>query len=83
MSALVASLFLLGLACGVHCGGFIAAMGARGTLPWLMGAGLTFAWLQKKMVRAAAGAAALAFGVYGLAHGSDLRGLLCLSGEAS
>ena len=49
-----------------------------GTLPWLMGAGLAFGWLQKKVVRAVAGTAVLAFGVYGLAHGTDLRGLLCL-----
>jgi sulfite exporter TauE/SafE len=60
--------------------GGAAAMAAYGlgTLPWLMGAGLAFAWLKKKVVRAAAGALVLAFGVYGLAHGTDLRGLLCL-----
>jgi len=57
-----------------------AAMAAYGlgTLPWLMGAGLAFGWLHKKVVRAVAGTTVLAFGVYGLAHGTDLRGLLCL-----
>jgi sulfite exporter TauE/SafE len=49
-----------------------------GTLPWLMGAGFAFGWLQQKVGRAVAGTAVLAFGVYGLAHGTDLRGLLCL-----
>ena len=63
-----------------HRSGGSAAMAAYGlgTLPWLMGAGLAFGWLQKKLVRALAGTAVLAFGVYGLAHGADLRSLLCL-----
>lgn len=61
-----------------HAGAVAMAAYGLGTLPWLMGAGLAFAWLQRKMVRAAAGGAVLAFGVYGLAHGTDLRGLLCL-----
>jgi hypothetical protein len=34
--------------------------------------------LQRKTARAVAGGMVLAFGVYGLAHGTDLRGLLCL-----
>jgi sulfite exporter TauE/SafE len=60
-----------------------AAMAAYGlgTLPWLVGAGAAFAWLQKRMIRAVAGSAVLAFGVYGLAHAAlanDLRALLCL-----
>jgi sulfite exporter TauE/SafE len=59
-------------------GGLAMAAYGLGTLPWLMGAGLAFGWLQKKVVRAVAGTTVLAFGVYGLAHGSDLRGLLCL-----
>jgi sulfite exporter TauE/SafE len=60
--------------------GGAAAMAAYGlgTLPWLLGAGFAFGWLQKKLVRALAGTAVLAFGVYGLAHGGDLRSLLCL-----
>jgi sulfite exporter TauE/SafE len=39
-----------------------------GTLPWLLGAGIAFAWLQRKLVRALAGGVVLAFGVLGLAH---------------
>jgi sulfite exporter TauE/SafE len=60
--------------------GGAAAMAAYGlgTLPWLMAGGFAFRWLQRKTTRAIAGATVLAFGVYGLAHGSDLRGLLCL-----
>ena len=91
-AAYVAGLFWGWLPCGLVYGALAAAAFAGsaaggaaamasyglGTLPWLMGAGLAFAWLQKKLVRAAAGAAVLAFGVYGLAHGTDLRGLLCL-----
>ena len=45
-----------------------------GTLPWLMAGGFAFTRTTRKI----AGAAVLAFGVYGLAHGADLRGLLCL-----
>ncbi len=56
--------------------GGAAAMAAYGfgTLPWLMAGGFVFT----KFTRTVAGAAVLAFGVYGLAYGSDLRGLLCL-----
>ena len=56
--------------------GGAAAMAAYGlgTLPWLMAGGFVFT----KITRTVAGAAVLAFGVYGLAHGADLRGLLCL-----
>jgi sulfite exporter TauE/SafE len=64
-------------------GGGAAAMAAYGlgTLPWLMAGGIAFQWIGRK-ARALSGAAVLAFGVYGLAHGTDLRGLLCLIGEA-
>jgi len=68
--------------------GGAAAMAAfgLGTLPWLVGAGAAAAWLQKRLVRAVAGSAVLAFGVYGLARSwemsalaaHDLRALLCL-----
>lgn len=63
--------------------GGAAAMAAYGlgTLPWLIGAGAAFAWLQKRMIRAVAGSAVLAFGVYGLAHAAlapEVRALLCL-----
>jgi sulfite exporter TauE/SafE len=59
--------------------GGAAAMAAYGlgTLPWLMAGGIAFQWIGRK-ARALTGAAVLAFGVYGLAHGTDLRGLLCL-----
>ena len=62
-----------------RCGG-AAAMAAYGlgTLPWLMAGGLAFRWVQRKTTRAVAGGTVLAFGVYGLAYGTDLRGLLCL-----
>jgi uncharacterized protein len=64
---------------GTAAGGAIAmAAYGLGTLPWLMAGGAAFSWLQKKTTRAVAGATVLAFGVYGLAHGADLRGLLCL-----
>jgi hypothetical protein len=90
--AFVAGLFWGWLPCGLVYGALAAAAFAGsapegalamaayglGTLPWLMGAGLAFGWLQKKVVRAVAGTTVLAFGVYGLAHGTDLRGLLCL-----
>jgi uncharacterized protein len=49
-----------------------------GTLPWLMAGGAAFGWLHKRSARAIAGATVLAFGVYGLAQGTDLRGLLCI-----
>jgi hypothetical protein len=57
-----------------------AAMAAYGlgTLPWLMAGGVALSWLQRKTARGLAGGMVLAFGVYGLAHGTDLRGLLCL-----
>lgn len=60
--------------------GGAAAMAAYGlgTLPWLMAGGAAFQFLQRRATRALAGATVLAFGVYGLAHGTDLRGLLCL-----
>jgi sulfite exporter TauE/SafE len=88
----VAGLFWGWLPCGLVYGalaaaafagtaaGGAAAMAAygAGTLPWLMGAGLAFGWLQKKVVRAVAGGSVLAFGVYGLAHGTDVRALLWL-----
>ena len=50
--------------------GGAAAMAAFGigTAPWLLGAGIAFAWLQRKLVRALAGGVVLAFGVLGLAH---------------
>ena len=60
---------------GTAAGGALAmAAYGLGTLPWLMAGGFAIT----KTTRAAAGAAVLAFGVYGLAHGADLRGLLCL-----
>ncbi|HET7365495.1 MAG TPA: sulfite exporter TauE/SafE family protein [Burkholderiales bacterium] len=91
-NAYVAGLFWGWLPCGLVYGalavaafagsaqGGAAAMAAYGlgTLPWLMGAGLAFSWLQGKVARAVAGTLVLGFGVYGLAHGTDLRGLLCL-----
>jgi len=93
-NAYVAGLFWGWMPCGLvygalgvaafagSAGGGAAAMAAYGlgTLPWLIGAGAAFAWLQKRMIRAVAGSAVLAFGVYGLAHAgaNDLRALLCL-----
>ena len=60
---------------GTAAGGALAmAAYGLGTLPWLMAGGFAFT----KTTRAVAGATVLAFGVYGLAHGADLRGLLCL-----
>ena len=64
---------------GSAAGGALAmAAYGLGTLPWLMTSSVAFDWLQRKGTRAVAGATVLAFGVYGLAHGADLRGLLCL-----
>jgi sulfite exporter TauE/SafE len=64
---------------GSAAGGALAmAAYGLGTLPWLMAGGFAWRWLQRRTTRAVAGAAVLAFGVYGLAHGTDLRGLLCL-----
>ena len=64
---------------GSAAGGAVAmAAYGLGTLPWLIGAGLGLARLQGKLLRGTAGAAVLAAGVYGLAHGSDLRAVLCL-----
>jgi len=64
---------------GTPAGGALAmAAYGLGTLPWLMAGGAAFNALQKRTTRAVAGATVLAFGVYGLAHGADLRGLLCL-----
>lgn len=88
-NAYVAGLFWGWIPCGLVYGalgvaafagsaqGGAAAMAAFGigTLPWLMGAGLAFAWLQKRIVRAVAGSAVLAFGVYGLAHAAMAEGL--------
>jgi sulfite exporter TauE/SafE len=60
---------------GTAAGGALAmAAYGLGTLPWLLAGGFAFT----KATRAVAGATVLAFGVYGLAHGADLRGLLCL-----
>jgi sulfite exporter TauE/SafE len=60
---------------GTAAGGALAmAAYGLGTLPWLMAGG----FLITKTTRTVAGATVLAFGVYGLAHGADLRGLLCL-----
>jgi uncharacterized protein len=95
-NAYVAGLFWGWLPCGLvyaalavaalagSAAGGAAAMAAYGigTLPWLMAAGAAFAWLQKKVVRAVAGGAVLAFGVYGLAHATSMAGgiraALCL-----
>jgi sulfite exporter TauE/SafE len=64
---------------GSPAGGALAmAAFGLGTLPWLMASGTVFSWLRGKTTRTAAGATVLAFGVYGLAYGADLRGLLCL-----
>ena len=64
---------------GSAAGGALAmAAYGLGTLPWLMAGGMACNWLQKRTPRAVAGATVLAFGIYGLAHGSELRGLLCL-----
>ena len=58
-----------------------------GTLPWLMAAGLAAArirsWFTRGAVRAAAGAAVLSFGLYGVASAAGVaeairRGILCL-----
>jgi sulfite exporter TauE/SafE len=61
--------------------GAMAAYGI-GTLPWLLGAGVLFSWLQQRAVRALAGGVVLAFGVFGLAHANNMAGgiraLLCL-----
>ena len=54
-------------------GAFAMAAYGLGTLPWLVAGG----FLVTKTTRTVAGATVLAFGVYGLAHGADLRGLLC------
>ena len=60
---------------GTAAGGALAmAAYGLGTLPWLMAGG----FVLTKATRTVAGATVLAFGVYGLAHGADLRGLLCL-----
>ena len=60
---------------GTAAGGALAmAAYGLGTLPWLMAGGFA----MTKTTRTVAGATVLAFGVYGLAHGADLRGLLCL-----
>lgn len=95
-NAYVAGLFWGWLPCGLayaalavaalagSAAGGAAAMAAYGigTLPWLMAAGAAFAWLQKRAVRAVAGGAVLAFGVYGLAHATSMAGgiraVLCL-----
>jgi sulfite exporter TauE/SafE len=91
-SAYAAGLFWGWIPCGLVYGALAAAAFAGsapggalamaayglGTLPWLMAGGAAFTWLQKRAARAAVGATVLAFGVYGLAHGSDLRGLLCI-----
>lgn len=97
-NAYVAGLFWGWIPCGLvygalavaafagSAGGGAAAMAAfgLGTLPWLVGAGAAFAWLQKRMIRAVAGSAVLAFGVYGLAHAGNpaffpsFRALLCI-----
>jgi len=58
-----------------------------GTLPWLIAAGLAAArmrsWFTRRAVRAAAGAAVLSFGLYGVASAAGVaeairRGILCL-----
>jgi sulfite exporter TauE/SafE len=88
----VAGLFWGWLPCGLVYGalaaaafagsapGGAAAMAAygAGTLPWLMGAGLAFGWVQSRLVRSACGAGLLAFGVYGLAQDTTLGRMLCL-----
>ena len=90
-AALGASVFAGGAAQGGLAGtaqGALAmlAFGA-GTLPNLLAAGFAAArlqqWMKRPAVRAAAGAAVLASGAYGLAHAGGLadairRGLLCL-----
>jgi sulfite exporter TauE/SafE len=64
---------------GSAAGGALAmAAYGVGTLPWLMASGAAFGLLRRKTTRAVAGATVLAFGVYGLAYGADVRGLLCL-----
>ena len=88
----VAGLFWGWLPCGLVYGalataafagsapGGAAAMAAYGlgTLPWLMGAGLALGWLQSRLARSVSGAAVIAFGAYGLAHGTSLGRMLCL-----
>lgn len=90
--AYVAGLFWGWLPCGLVYGALAAAAFAGsapagaaamaayglGTLPWLMGAGLALGWLQSRLVRSVSGAAVLAFGAYGLAHGTSLGRVLCL-----
>ena len=95
-NAYVAGLFWGWLPCGLvyaalavaalsgSAAGGAAAMAAYGigTLPWLVAAGAAVAWLQKKVIRAVAGGAVLAFGVYGLAHATSMAGgiraVLCI-----
>ena len=88
----VAGLFWGWLPCGLVYGALAAAAFAGsapggalamaayglGTLPWLMGAGLAFGWVQTGIVRSASGALVLAFGVYGLSQATSLGRLLCL-----
>ncbi|HZQ73834.1 MAG TPA: sulfite exporter TauE/SafE family protein [Burkholderiales bacterium] len=66
--------------------GAMLAYGA-GTLPWLLAAGVAAAklrtWFARRAVRAAAGTAVLAFGLYGVASAAGVaeairRGILCL-----
>ena len=77
-----AALALAALAGGAAAGAAAMAAYGIGTLPWLLAAGAAFAWLQKRMVRAVAGGAVLAFGVYGLAHATSMAGgiraVLCI-----
>ena len=90
-NAYVAGLFWGWVPCGLVYGALAAAAFAGsapggalamaayglGTLPWLVSAGLAAQWLQKRAVRAAAGAAVLGFGVYGLARADAIRSFLC------
>jgi sulfite exporter TauE/SafE len=81
--ALTVAAFSGGAAAGA---GLLAAFGL-GTLPNLLAAGLAAsgvrAWLRRPAVRAAAAAAVIGAGTYGLAHASGVveeirQGLLCL-----
>lgn len=77
-----AALAVAGLAGSAAAGAAAMAAYGAGTLPWLLAAGAAFAWLQKRVFRAVAGGAVLAFGVYGLAHATSMAGgvraVLCL-----
>ena len=69
------------IATGLHLAGaarLLAPLDALGAPFWRLGRDGGLRPRHAKLVRALAGTAVLAFGIYGLAHGADLRSLLCL-----